>query len=296
VESLAPIPIVPTLHTIESPENRSVGMDHHSPTTPRRGTASKLLSKFLPGASIQHKMDAQKSQENSPTRSRNSLSSPESLGSHDADVYKTPPQNRMANLAKNDKEDEIEYSAVKPLRRLRERRQNMSLKAQENTETYTSRPRPKKLISNPVTDLIGADELSFSPVISQRVAIRHEIANKTAANRNRFFVDKKEFLLPLLPPNNYVKKLVEKHDLLTSEEVSKLPSITPYEEIGSQPRGVLASMKPYQLSGLSFMVYLHRNVCCFTFDKGSSANHLTRGYLGYWGTRWDWGKHYKPYH
>ena len=133
----------------------------------------------------------------------------------------------------------------------------MSLKALENTENNQSRPRKKR---NAITDLIGVDDLNLSPVISQRIQIRQDIASKTAANRNRFFVDKKDFLLPLLPSNNYVKKLVEKAAQLSPEELSKLPTIQPYEEIASQPRGVKANMKPYQLSGLSFMVYLHRNV------------------------------------
>ncbi|EPE34947.1 P-loop containing nucleoside triphosphate hydrolase [Glarea lozoyensis ATCC 20868] len=206
-------------------------------------------------------MDSQKSPENSPRRSQSSASSAESSQSSEASVFETPKakEKKMVDLTKDDEEDDlIEYSA-RPRRRLRERKQNMSLKAQENSDIFTSRSKPKQVLSKAVIDLIGADELSFSPVVSQRVAIRQEIANKTAASRNRFFVDKKEFLLPLLPANNYVRKLVEKHDRLTPEELAEIPATIPYEEISSQPRGVLATMKPYQLSGLSFMVYLHRN-------------------------------------
>jgi SWI/SNF-related matrix-associated actin-dependent regulator of chromatin subfamily A member 5 len=70
---------------------------------------------------------------------------------------------------------------------------------------------------------------------------------------------KKDFFLPLLPENNYVKKLVEKHELLSEVEKASLPVVHPYKEIEKQPRGIKAIMKPYQLSGLSFMVYLHRN-------------------------------------
>jgi SWI/SNF-related matrix-associated actin-dependent regulator of chromatin subfamily A member 5 len=73
-------------------------------------------------------------------------------------------------------------------------------------------------------------------------------------------VEKKEFWLPLLPPHNYVKKLVEKHERMSAAELAALPTSTPYVEIETQPRGVKATMKPYQLSGLSFMLYLHRNV------------------------------------
>lgn len=47
--------------------------------------------------------------------------------------------------------------------------------------------------------------------------------------------------------------------LLAGEESASLPPIVPYEQLKTQPRGIRATMKPYQLSGLSFMVYLHRN-------------------------------------
>lgn len=63
----------------------------------------------------------------------------------------------------------------------------------------------------------------------------------------------------MLPHNNYIRKLVEKHELLSADEIAQLPTISPYEEIETQPCGVKATMKPYQLSGLSFLVYLHKN-------------------------------------
>lgn len=100
----------------------------------------------------------------------------------------------------------------------------------------------------------------MTPVVSDRIAVRQEIATVTAARRNRFFVEKKDYFLPLLPPgNNYVKRLVEKHEALKPAEKAKMPTVTPYEEIETQPKGIIATMKPYQLSGLSFLVYLHRN-------------------------------------
>lgn len=151
-------------------------------------------------------------------------------------------------------EDEIVYGSSK--RRLRVRKPNASLKAIENGFETPRRPRPKK--KDALSDLVGA-HVEFSPVVSNRVAIRQEIASKTAAYRDRFFVEKKEFWLPLLPQHNYVRKLVAKHNAMSEAERADLPTITPYEEIDTQPRGVKATMKPYQLSGLSFMVYLHRN-------------------------------------
>jgi SWI/SNF-related matrix-associated actin-dependent regulator of chromatin subfamily A member 5 len=56
-----------------------------------------------------------------------------------------------------------------------------------------------------------------------------------------------------------VKRLVEQYEALSPEAKANVPATIPYKEIREQPRGIKATMKPYQLSGLSFMVYLHRN-------------------------------------
>jgi SWI/SNF-related matrix-associated actin-dependent regulator of chromatin subfamily A member 5 len=197
----------------------------------------------------------------------------------------TPASQRFIDLTDNDVEDEendeirapqpskpqdeavIEYAA--PSRAgLRARKPNISLKATENAFYSLGRARPKNKKSNAISDLIGADVggLNLTPVVSKRVAIRQEIASKTAAYRNQFLIDKKDFWLPLLPYNNYVWKLVENYEQLSAAERATLPTVTPYEEIESQPRGVKAVMKPYQLSGLSFMVYLHRNVTILPID------------------------------
>jgi SWI/SNF-related matrix-associated actin-dependent regulator of chromatin subfamily A member 5 len=95
--------------------------------------------------------------------------------------------------------------------------------------------------------------------VSDRLAVRHEIATKTSNKRNRFLVENKNHFLPLLPANNHVKKLADKFAALTEQERAKLPSTTPFQEIELQPKGITATMKPYQLSGLSFMVWLYRN-------------------------------------
>lgn len=253
-----------------------------SPTPPihpqplaRRTTASSLLVKFVPGIRTEHKKEQKVVQEpirNTPVTYAEAESSypppPEHAQSQYVDLTENdnedvievqgPTQQSPADDAEtntND-EDEIVYGSSK--RRLRVRKPNASLKAIENGFETPRRPRPKK--KDALSDLVGA-HVEFSPVVSNRVAIRQEIASKTAAYRDRFFVEKKEFWLPLLPQHNYVRKLVAKHNAMSEAERADLPTITPYEEIDTQPRGVKATMKPYQLSGLSFMVYLHRNVC-----------------------------------
>jgi SWI/SNF-related matrix-associated actin-dependent regulator of chromatin subfamily A member 5 len=83
-----------------------------------------------------------------------------------------------------------------------------------------------------------------------RNRLRDDIAQKTKAKANNFLVAKKDYFLPLLPPNNQITKLVASHNA---------KPIVEYEELKEQPKGVTATMKPYQLSGLSYMVHLHNN-------------------------------------
>ncbi|KAJ4379901.1 hypothetical protein N0V86_005085 [Didymella sp. IMI 355093] len=83
-----------------------------------------------------------------------------------------------------------------------------------------------------------------------RVRLRDEIARKSKAKASNFLIANKDYFLPLLPQNNYVNKLLSSHNA---------KPIIKYEELQEQPQGVTATMKPYQLSGLSYMVYLYRN-------------------------------------
>lgn len=257
----------------------------------RRTTASSILAKFLPGVRTAHKMDTQRGDMNLRPKTPVKYADSETSS---APMY-TPVSQRYIDLTENggadDEEEElqlvqppqppkpqqdeavIEYA--RPSRAgLRVRKPNMSLKATENALDSVGRARPKK--SNAISDLVGADisGLNLTPVVSKRVAIRQEIASKTAAYRNRFLIDKKDFWLPLLPPHNYVRKLVENHGQLSPAELAKLPTVAPYEEIERQPRGIKAAMKPYQLFGLSFMVYLHRNVRILPVDCEIEADHI----------------------
>lgn len=245
------------------------------PLVARRTTASNILAKFLPGVRTQHKMDI--TQRDKVLRPKTPVIYAESEES--SPPKETPASQRLIDLTDDtddsedaievahpcsspqdeDEDDDIEYAPPSRSRSgLRQRKPNTSLKASENAFYKLVPARPKSSKQN----LVEADGNGFNvtPVVSNRVAIRLEIASKTAKYRNQFLIEKKNFWLPLLPPNNYVKKLVDQHAQLSTAERADLPAVTPYEEIDRQPRGVKAVMKPYQLSGLSFMVYLHRNV------------------------------------
>ncbi|KAF2645967.1 ISWI chromatin-remodeling complex ATPase ISW2 [Massarina eburnea CBS 473.64] len=85
---------------------------------------------------------------------------------------------------------------------------------------------------------------------SARVRLRADIARKTKAKANNFLVANKDYFLPLLPEHNYVSRLLAKKEH---------GPIVEYESLKQQPEGVVATMKPYQLEGLSFLVHLHNN-------------------------------------
>jgi SWI/SNF-related matrix-associated actin-dependent regulator of chromatin subfamily A member 5 len=157
------------------------------------------------------------------------------------------------NEDRPDEEDKdgIEYA---PRRSTRERRSNTA--AQSSASNHSSR-RSRKQLSTLLGD--DLDLIDLTPVVSNRHAIRQEIANKTVAHRDQFLVEQKDLWLPLLPPHNYVSKLLAHRQRLSPAERANLPLVTPYKELEQQPKGVKAVMKPYQLSGLSFLLWLHHN-------------------------------------
>lgn len=83
-----------------------------------------------------------------------------------------------------------------------------------------------------------------------RNRLRDAIAQKSKAKAKNFLVANKDYFLPLLPEKNHVTKLVANYDA---------QPVVEYEQLQEQPEGVVATMKPYQLSGLSYLVYLYNN-------------------------------------
>ncbi|CAD6446292.1 abb68890-f58a-4d36-bba6-916efc1d88ed-CDS [Sclerotinia trifoliorum] len=97
------------------------------------------------------------------------------------------------------------------------------------------------------------------PVFDTKAGIREEIASATLAQRQAFLIEKQDYFTQLLPQNNYIQKLITQNVDLSEEEKAKLPAFVPYQQLETQPKGIKATLKPYQLSGLSYMVYLYRN-------------------------------------
>jgi SWI/SNF-related matrix-associated actin-dependent regulator of chromatin subfamily A member 5 len=123
--------------------------------------------------------------------------------------------------------------------------------------------RPRRSTRRNKDDILESDTVPYQPPTSTkrkalqrtkmdtaRGRLRGEIAQQSKSKANNFLVANKDSFLPLLPHNNYITKLVAS---------GKTKPIVEYEELTEQPEGVVATMKPYQLSGLSFLVHLYNN-------------------------------------
>ena len=172
-----------------------------------------------------------------------------------------PSKHRRSLVDLVDGDDELEEIMAPPTKRtstghqLREHKDtDILIRAQENAD----RPRKKMrfLGKAPPILKLGSQRLPTKPQ-TERMEIRREIATETARKRANFFVAKKHLLLPLLPEDsNFVKKMVDQRRLIGNEHEDLT---LPYQAIESQPSGIKATMKPYQLLGLSFLVYMHGN-------------------------------------
>ncbi|KAL9100260.1 MAG: hypothetical protein Q9163_004336 [Psora crenata] len=168
---------------------------------------------------------------------------------------------RISNPDEEEEMEEVESPSTPPPRvssaghSLRQHADlHLSLRAQENGYRYrVVRKRKSRRSSSkgPKTK-----QLASATKLTERNKIRHHISTITAAKRANFLVAKRDAFLPLLPEGNQVTRLLDQRRLSGQEDEDL--SI-PYEALKEQPIGVKATMKPYQLLGLSFLVYLHRN-------------------------------------
>ena len=135
---------------------------------------------------------------------------------------------------------------------------HQSLRALQNGDKQRVKKRriSQKVVRKPkaVHQISSRPQDSLSMARSQT---REQIATITTSKRANFFVAHKDIFLPLLPDGNYIQRLVDQRHQAQEQKEEDLS--VPYVVIQQQPVGVKAVMKPYQLLGLSFLVYLHRN-------------------------------------
>ncbi|KAK6531074.1 hypothetical protein TWF281_007900 [Arthrobotrys megalospora] len=85
-----------------------------------------------------------------------------------------------------------------------------------------------------------------------RAQIRAALTAETARRRNNFLITHKDVFQPLVGDSNYLKKLEEEYG-------STVEAPVPYELLESQPKEIRAVMKPYQIEGLSWLLWLNKN-------------------------------------
>ncbi|KAL9125135.1 MAG: hypothetical protein Q9217_005611 [Psora testacea] len=211
---------------------------------PRRGSRAKPR--------VSYEISSGSESPRSPSTLDSSFSSPEKTSRKRTSVI---------NLEQDDEVEEVEPSRTPPPRvssaghSLRQHGQlHLSLRAQDNGDRHrVAKKKKSRRRSLPASK----PETSASAIrITERDEIRHQISTVTAGKRANFFVANKDLFLPLLPKGNHVARLVDQHRQSGQDDGDL--SI-PFEALEKQPTGIQATMKPYQLLGLSFLVHLHRN-------------------------------------
>ncbi|EOD46208.1 putative iswi chromatin-remodeling complex atpase isw2 protein [Neofusicoccum parvum UCRNP2] len=156
-----------------------------------------------------------------------------------------PSEDDLENMEDNGQEDT-------PKRSLRPRRNQPEpnyLPPPDLSRRTSGRRESMKLLTS---DMIGDSPKKATKQKSSataRMQVRSGIATHTKAKRDAFLYRHSDYFLPLLPVTNYVAKLGNH---------SHGPYV-PYVELSQQPEGVDATMKPYQLSGLSFLAHMNEN-------------------------------------
>lgn len=135
-------------------------------------------------------------------------------------------------------------------------------KTPKSANTATPRPMSKKkrAAANRLLDSDMVPEQAVQKAAPRiiktdtvRNRVREEIATTTKSKRDAFLVHHQDYFLPLLPPSNYISKLLKAKG---DHQIQKHAPFTPLNE---QPANVVATMKPYQLTGLSFLVNMFQN-------------------------------------
>ncbi|KAI7080728.1 hypothetical protein KC327_g90 [Hortaea werneckii] len=135
-----------------------------------------------------------------------------------------------------------QVSYARPKKVVKKGKSQSKTKWNKLLQSDTSVPAPKQ-DSKPAPD-------------TARAKVRQEILEKTKPKRDAFIVAHKDAFQPLLPETSYIDKL-ERLNAVSDE--NQLPEFTIYRSPEQQPQGVKAEMKPYQVEGLSFLVYMYNN-------------------------------------
>ncbi|THY64205.1 hypothetical protein D6C99_00299 [Aureobasidium pullulans] len=176
-------------------------------------------------------------------------------------------------LSNIDVKSPIKLNAITPTRSLPPRAARTKVEYNSRTPKSTTPRRKSKrqqiadnrvMDSDMITDEVASPKArAKAPRVVKtdtvRNRVRDDIATTTRAKRDAFLVHHKDYFLPLLPSSNYISKLLAEG---THQEY------VPFTPMSKQPAGVVATMKPYQLTGLSFLANMYENAMpCILGDE-----------------------------
>ncbi|KAH8728627.1 SNF2 family N-terminal domain-containing protein [Phaeosphaeriaceae sp. PMI808] len=158
-------------------------------------------------------------------------------------------------------EDELAPSVRKPRGSARIHIKNEELKMEKRKRDREADDGRRRSTRDKKSRILESDTMPSPPskqrapppkkLDTARNRLRDDIAHQSKAKANNFLVANKGYFLPLLPRSNYITKLLAHRQ--------SVKPIVDFEELNQQPKGVTATMKPYQLSGLSYLVHLYNN-------------------------------------
>ncbi|KAE9971927.1 hypothetical protein EG328_005299 [Venturia inaequalis] len=239
-------------------------------------TASSLLNSFKPQQSPTSVTQARKmSSAERDLRARaapvsyvipdDSDDSPSPSSPSDASAFESPDKvkrdfgkRRLKNLDEDEEESE-EESEEEPASPLPENRSIEGGRSMRPRSVLKAVPTSghivfkKKKRSKKQSTSQPANKDARRAAMTARAKLRDDIEHGTKLQQDRFLLAHKNFFTPLLQENSYIQKLEAAH---SSDQA---PAFVPYEPITKQPDGINATVKPYQLRGLEFLVHLYRN-------------------------------------
>ncbi|KAK0893854.1 hypothetical protein LTS16_012523 [Friedmanniomyces endolithicus] len=188
-------------------------------------------------------------------------SSPQSASSFEDPVSSRtsiPPESRV-NSDEESSEDELHSQDVIQVPQRQSGTRVLPARSTRSRVSYASpKKKPKKKSSKKAkskskshaNQLLTSDTVKIA---TARGALRQGYIDHTKPKRDTFLIVNKKYFLPLLPDRNYIAKLAG----LQAQGTER--SMVEYTAIHEQPSGITATLKPYQLTGLSFLVHMYKN-------------------------------------
>jgi len=175
---------------------------------------------------------------------------------------KRESDDELSRDKKDDSEDELQSEDVIHVSERRTATRELPSRFSKKKITYA---RPKRLLKKGNTyrksnKLLMSDTNQTAPRTKPDTArgrVRQEILDTTKPKRDAFILAHKEYFQPVLPETSHVDKLERLHAMSDSD--AEQPETVAYAPLTQQPADVKATMKPYQLEGLSFMLYMFNN-------------------------------------